>query len=395
MKYSKKEIEKLITLVKQGKSWDEIGIELNRTGEQCRERYRRLRKDDPTLPVKGDPDSNLSPQEQIEKDKRVISLSRNKSEVDKKYKMMLDEVASLEKQLRLALETESFVPVGIDYKVQTRDAEAVAVIVASDWHLEEQVLPEKVSGMNKYNLQVAEARAKEFFQNSVRLLKKEQQDARIDTVILALLGDFISSNIHEELLENCLLRPAEAIIFAEGLLCGGIEYLLKHTKVNLVIPCCVGNHTRITKKVHISTEQGNSLETIMYSHLARYFKNNKRVKFLIAEGYHQYVKVFDSYVIRFHHGHALNFAGGVGGVYIPARKAIAQWQKMKHANLDVFGHFHNYKIDGDLFVLNGSLIGFNAFGLAIKCDYEKPRQAFFLIDKKRGKTVHVPITFSI
>jgi hypothetical protein len=91
----------------------------------------------------------------------------------------------------------------------------------------------------------------------------------------------------------------------------------------------------------------------------------------------------------------MSYGGGVGSIYIPVRKAIAQWQKIKPANLDVFGHFHNYKIDGDLFVLNGSLIGFNAFALAIKADYEKPRQAFFLIDKKRGKTVHCPIMFSV
>jgi hypothetical protein len=395
MKYSKEEIEKLISLVKENKSWDEIGIELNRTGEQCREKYRRLRKSNQSLPVKGEPDSNLSAQEQIEKDKRVISLSRNKSDVDKKYKLMLDENDKLQRELEIALQTTQFNPKDIEYKAQTNDSEAVAVMVASDFHLEELVKSEKVNGLNEFNLRVAEQRAKEFFQNGVRLLKKEQQDVKIKTLILALLGDFISSNIHEELLENCQLRPAEAIIFAEELIVGGIEYILKHTEVNLIIPCCVGNHTRITRKVHISTEQGNSLETIMYSHIARYFKDNKRVKCIIAKGYHQYVTIFDNYTIRFHHGHAMSYGGGVGSIYIPVRKAIAQWQKIKPANLDVFGHFHNYKIDGDLFVLNGSLIGFNAFALAIKADYEKPRQAFFLIDKKRGKTVHCPIMFSV
>lgn len=333
--------------------------------------------------------------EKIQEDRKVVQLSRSKSETDKKYKMLLDETERVRKELEIALATEDFKTSVIDYRVSSGNSEAVAFAIASDWHLEELVAPEKVNGLNEYNLEIAKQRAEEFFKNTVLLLSKEQKDVKIETLVLALLGDFISSNIHDELLENCLLRPAEAIIFAEELIASGIEYILAHTKVKLIIPCCVGNHTRITRKVHISTEQGNSLETIMYSHLSRYFANNKRVKFIIAKGYHQYLTVFDTYTVRFHHGHSMRFAGGVGGIYIPARKAIAQWQKVKYANLDVFGHFHNYKIDGDLFVLNGSLIGYNAFAVAIAADYERPRQAFFLVDKKRGKTVHVPITFSV
>lgn len=336
-----------------------------------------------------------TPQELIEKDRAFARLKQSQKVVDKKYNSLLEEVEELEKKLEIAIQSKDFKTSVIDYKVSDNNGEAVAFAIASDWHIEEQVRPEKVNGLNVFNLEIAKQRSEEFFQNTVRLLKKEQKDVKINTLVLALLGDFISSNIHEELLENCLLRPAEAIIFAEELLASGIEYILKHTEVKLIIPCCVGNHTRITRKVHISTEQGNSLETIMYAHLSRYFEKEKRVKFIIAQGYHQYLTVFDNYTIRFHHGHAMRFAGGVGGIYIPARKAIAQWQKIKYANLDVFGHFHNYKIDGDLFVLNGSLIGYNAFAVAIAADYERPRQAFFLVDKKRGKTVHVPITFSI
>lgn len=333
--------------------------------------------------------------DKIQEDKKVQKLSRSKTETDKKYKLMLEENELLRKELDIALASRDFKGSTIEYKVSTGKSEAVAFAIASDFHLEEIVSPEKVNGLNEFNLQIAKKRAKEFFQNTVRLLEKEQKDVRIDTLVLALLGDFISSNIHDELLENCALRPAEALIFAEELLAGGIEFILEHTKVNLIIPCCVGNHSRITAKVHTSTEQGNSLETIMYAHLARYFEKEKRVKFIIAKGYHQYLTIFDNYTIRFHHGHAIQYAGGVGGIYIPARKAITQWQKAKHADLDVFGHFHNYKIDGDLFVLNGSLIGFNAFALRIKADYEKPRQSFFLIDKKRGKTVQCPILFSV
>jgi hypothetical protein len=62
--------------------------------------------------------------------------------------------------------------------------------------------------------------------------------------------------------------------------------------------------------------------------------------------------------VRFHHGHSIRYAGGVGGIYIPTNKAIAQWNKGRHADLDVFGHFHQLR-DGGNFICNGSLIGYN------------------------------------
>jgi hypothetical protein len=187
----------------------------------------------------------------------------------------------------------------------------------------------------------------------------------------------------------------EAVMFAERLLKSCIQYILDNSTVDLVIPCNAGNHSRITKKQRHSTDVGNSLETIMYYHLAEYFKGNKRVTFVLQQGYHVILPIFDNFKIRFHHGQNIKFGGGVGGLYIPARKAISQWQKEEQVQLDCFGHLHTFKMDGDLFICNGSMIGYSPFAIAIKGDYEKPRQTFFLVDKKRGKSIVCPISFSL
>lgn len=338
----------------------------------------------------------------LKKDKVIPTLEQRRERKDRKSEQyqtqkQFDELIkkndTLQVELEASLEMKKGInPLFIEKKVSSNDSEAVAVILASDFHLEEIVKPETVNGLNKFNLQIAEERSRQFFQNAQKLLVKEQQNAKIDTLILALLGDFISSNIHEELLENCSLRPIEAIIFAENLLIGGIQFLLDNTNVNIIIPCHVGNHTRITKKIHISTEKGNSLETFMYHHIRNFFKDNPRVTFMISDGYLSYLSVFNNFTIRFHHGHAVKYGGGVGGLTIPVNKAIAQWQKLKHADLDCFGHFHQF-FDGGNFICNGSLIGYNSFAVMIKGGFERPKQAFFLIDKNRGKTVVCPITF--
>lgn len=333
---------------------------------------------------------------QIKKQKETLVNRKETNVANAKVKYLINRVEELEAELQASLAIKSAIsPFPIEHIVSTNDSEAVAFVLASDFHLEELVNPKTVNGLNSYNLKIAEGRVKQFFQNTLKLLKKEQNATKIDTLVLALLGDIISGNIHDELLENCQLRPIEAIIMAENLIISGIEFLLKNSDVKLVIPCHVGNHTRITKKVHISTEKGNSLETFMYHHMENYFKGNPRVEFLIADGYLSYVTVFENYTVCLSHGHAVKYGGGVGGLTIPANKAIAQWEKLRHADLYCFGHFHQF-FDGGNFICNGSLIGYNAFAVFIKGGFEKPKQAFFLVDKKRNsKTVVCPVMFSI
>ena len=128
----------------------------------------------------------------------------------------------------------------------------------------------------------------------------------------------------------------------------------------------------------------------MYKNLEKFYASEDRVEFNIPLAYHSYLDVYDE-TIRFHHGHAIRYAGGVGGIYVPVLKAINQWNKAIHATLDIFGHFHQLR-DGHTFLVNGSLIGYNVFGLSIKADYEKPRQAFTVIDAKRGRTFTCPIS---
>ena len=128
----------------------------------------------------------------------------------------------------------------------------------------------------------------------------------------------------------------------------------------------------------------------MYRTLRDYFKNEERVKFIINDSYLTYMDIYD-YKIRLHHGDSMRYGGGIGGLFIPAFKAISQWDKQIRADWTFFGHFHQLK-DGGNFVSNGSLIGFSPYAIRIKADYEKPKQAFLILDKERGLEVTRKIT---
>lgn len=273
--------------------------------------------------------------------------------------------------------------------VEGVESQATAFMIASDWHIEEVVDPKTINGINEFNKRICEERVRRFFRHGLKLVKKEQRGTRIDTLVLALLGDFISGSIHDELVEGNRLRPVHAIIEAQGYIASGIQYLLDNSDLNIVIPCHSGNHGRMTHKVHVSTEAGNSMEYMMYVSLAQRFADEKRVTFVVSDGYLSYLDVYDC-TVRFHHGHSVRYAGGVGGLTIPLNKAIAGWNKAHTATIDVLGHYHTF-LDGGNFIVNGSLVGYGAYALSIKASPERPVQAFFLIDSRFGKTVVCPI----
>ena len=267
---------------------------------------------------------------------------------------------------------------------------ATSITLSSDWHYEEPVKSSQVNGLNKYTREIAKERIEKFFIIAAKLIKVHQKEYEIKNHILALLGDFISGSIHEDLQESNEIQPTEAIWEVQALICSGIEYMLKNTDVNFIIPCSSGNHGRITAKSRVSTNFGNSIEILMYRNIEHYFRNEKRTKFIINDSYLTYVDIY-GFTLRFHHGDSIRYGGGVGGIFIPAFKAINQWNKGKRADWDLFGHFHQLK-DGGNFITNGSIIGYNAYAMRIKADYEKPKQAFLIIDKKRGMDVVRKIT---
>ena len=338
-----------------------------------------------------------TPVAQIAADREKQRVAFEVATLRKKYDEALRQIKVQDRELafvRDIAETE-ITPYVIEPKHSSGTSEGVVVAVASDWHIEERVDPAKVNGLNKFNTDIAQERAESFFRSTVRLTRLLAQDIKVETLVLALLGDFITNELREDSAELNALEPMHALLFAENLIVSGINYILEHAPgVRLVVPCHSGNHARTTHKTRFGAENGHSLEFLMYVHLSQYFaaRGETRVEFRISEGYHSFLDLY-GVKLRLHHGHAINYQGGIGGIFIPAFKSISQWDKANRADLDVFGHFHQSK-DGGKFICNGSLIGYNSYALSIKADYEQPKQTLFLVDKKRGRTCTWPILFN-
>jgi len=323
--------------------------------------------------------------EQVHSDRKIQTLSQKSVVTNRKYKALLIDSERKDRQIDALLQlTRKQKPL---VKLLPRKGgskhEAVANVLLSDYHLEERVMGDEVEDRNEYNLEISKSRLQEFFQTTLRYVQIEQHNTEINRLVIWLLGDMITGWLHEESIHTTLCEPTMAAIKAKRRLQQGIQFILDNSKLQLTIPCVVGNHGRMTKRPNHATESGNSLEHIVYTMLDDEFAGNDRVEFLIPKSGFAYVDEF-GFMIRGTHGHRIRYMGGVQGIGVPASKRLNQWNKIRHADLDVFGHHHTAQ-DGENFIVNGSVIGFNAYAYKEGFSFQPPEQKFFIVHSKWGK----------
>ena len=267
--------------------------------------------------------------------------------------------------------------------------EVVPVIVASDWHIEETVSAAITNGMNEYNPEIAEKSAVQFFANAAVLVNQTKQNSTVNTVVVAVLGDIINGVLRDEDLQNNSQTSIEAVTAARSMLYRGLKSLAESTGCNIRVICCVGNHGRLTGKIFPSNQVHNSLEYLLYKTLQRDFRDHPKIDVIVSEASY-YIQDIFGVRIRFHHGHTFKFFGGIGGLAVPVLRKISQLNLIEKADLDVCGHFHSMQVFNNC-ILNGSLVGANGYSMQLGIPFEPPRQTFFLIDSKYGRSVVAPI----
>lgn len=258
---------------------------------------------------------------------------------------------------------------------------ATAVLLLSDWHVEERVDPATCRGLNRFDLEICERRIEQLVRRACMLIEHETALTDIDRVCVAALGDFISGAIHDDLIEINQLAPLAAMRWAASRLGGVVDAMAKIAPVLVATAC--GNHGRTTHKPRVATEHEHSFEQNAYLTMAA-AETRPNVEWQIGTGYLNVVDLF-GFKLRLHHGHGLKYSGGVGGLTIPALKAIAAWNTARRVDLDAFGHWHQHLYIPNRFVANASLIGHNAFADRIKAEWQPPSQTLVIIDREHRR----------
>lgn len=340
------------------------------------------------------------------KDRKVESetathrqLRRSEAELQKLRDKLDHEIERrriAERDLQAAIEQSMIVEELDENEVVAREIEkfkrdtstsggCTAIICATDWHLEKCIQPSTVSGLNEFNLDIAQRRIDKFWQKSSYLVELWSHIADVDETVLWLGGDLVNGYLHDEDVEANFCGPAEAILAVQEHVATGIDHLEKSVSLDRIV-CNYGNHGRTTRYMRPATGWKTSWEYLAYKNLERIYG---QYDWTIAQGYMNYLDI-QGHKVRFHHGENVKYYGGVGGLTIPMNKATQAWDKSRRVDLSINGHFHQY-IDTWNWVSVGCLCGFDAYAQSIKAEFQEPTQAVILIDKSRGKVASLPV----
>lgn len=267
------------------------------------------------------------------------------------------------------------------------------VVMLSDTHFDEVVLPEEVDGLNAYNREIAVLRLRKWSENVVKLARHYLSGVTYDGVVVLLGGDIFSGDIHEELAQTnedtmlgSLLFWSEQLAAAIGLL--GDEFGKVH------VASVVGNHGRMSRKPRMKLRVRTNFDWLLAKMVERYFSNDKRFTFQIPESADVLVEIYGQGHLMTH-GDQVSGGGGIGGIYPPImrlRARKAQRYLATNANFQTLwlGHWHQY-ISTPSLIVNGSLKGVDEYAFINNFSYEQPQQALAIVDPEKGITIQAPV----
>lgn len=269
--------------------------------------------------------------------------------------------------------------------------EATVIVQISDGHFGKIITPSTVNGLNKYNPDIAKKRMETCAENTIRLIKKEREDIKIENMVLILGGDFLeNSQLHHHSEMTTALSPMEETLFSREVLKKYINTVGEYCNFKkIVVACTRGNHARITHKMISSVDYRMNYETILYNILRSDFEG-QNIEWTIPDSEIAEVEVYGN-SLRIIHGHQVKYQGGVGGLTIPLNKYVMRMDQINKAYYNFVHHYHNLSYPTVNTTVNGSIVGYDPYAMSIGCSYQPPMQSFQLLDSRRGMTIKAPI----
>ena len=272
-------------------------------------------------------------------------------------------------------------------------APGIPEMMWSDWHWGEVVKREQMNGVNEFNLDIANQRAKTLVERTILLLREYMVHPTYEGVVINLGGDMLSGIIHEELMNT----NAKAIMACVVDIWGALEWCIRTMADEfgkVAVFCVVGNHGRSTRKWVSKDAAETSFDWLIYCHLQSAFAKDKRVNFIVPYASDQLYSVYGHRRLLTH-GNQFRSGDSIIGHIGP----VARGRQKKHSrNSDIgmgfstmiHGHFHTYS-PGDRIIGNGSLIGYNQYAADNNFGIEAPKQAMWITHPEHGITFHIPV----
>ena len=269
----------------------------------------------------------------------------------------------------------------------------VPTLMLSDLHWGEVVFPAQVNGVNEYNIAIAQRRLRTAVERAIELCTRHMVSPSYPGIVLALGGDMLSGDIHEELSESNEMPVMPALLDLLGCLIWAIGRLADEFG-HVFVPAVTGNHGRNTRKPRAKNRVYSNFDWLLYQFLALRFATDKRVAFCIPDGPDAHWSVYGH---RYCMTHGDQFRGGDGmiGALGPIIRGDHK-KRSRNGQIDLgydtllLGHWHQL-IQLQRLIVNGSLKGYDEYAASNNFGFEIPQQALWMTHPDKGITFSMPV----
>lgn len=267
-------------------------------------------------------------------------------------------------------------------------SKSVVGLLLTDVHAGEVIGRDELLGINGYSVEICRQRLRRYFAAACAIPQRWTSDTDNQGVLLALGGDLVSGDIHDELRITNELTAHEQVRFVVEEITTGIRHLAEtYGAVHVVsVP---GNHGRTTPKPTAKLYSRLSYDTLAATMVQDRLIGDGRVTFQISPSRDAVVPVFGR-IIHLTHGDGMGTGGGQGfaGPMLPiirgTKKVEAQQARAgRRPDLILHGHFHTSGNPGPV-LSNGSVPGYSEYAAGLRSSIEPPMQWLFLLHQKWG-----------
>lgn len=263
------------------------------------------------------------------------------------------------------------------------------VLMLSDTHFPEVVDPQTAMGL-KYDADICKARLEKIRDVAIRYKDLRASSYPVRKLTVAVLGDMLSGDIHEELEITNQFPMSEALVKLAYLLNSmGRAFAEEFPQVELIF--MPGNHPRLTKKPRHKNKWNN------WDYVLGHFVSALSDKQYVVQVPKDIVYIHEvfQYRIGMVHGDGVKSASfaGIPWYGMKSRRDAIQalLRHLKQPAIDylLMGHFHQFLYwqgtDCDLFI-NGAVKGGDEYSIDTRHSSTDPVQGLLTFHEKHGLT---------
>jgi hypothetical protein len=334
-------------------------------------------------------------------DKKIIAGKRGQTEEERIdwLKFKTTELEKANKDLRLKVGAQKELASELSDAVRAADpfprhiyaapqaskSPVVPALMLSDWHIGEVIQEDETEGFNKFNYQIASDRIFGIVDSFLKWVEVQRKIYNITTVSILGLGDWVSGNIHAELLAtNEFPLPVQTA--KAGLLFGEVLVRISsHFDVVNVSEVGADNHGRLQPKPQAKQKAANSMSYLVHTIANQYSEKQGNIVVDEAAGIKMVAEIAD-HKFLLEHGDTVKAYMGIpyyGMNRERGREAMKRMGTLQEFNYMGLGHWHVPGFVEGCVIVNGSLSGTSEFDHSVG-RHAEPAQVAFMVHPKYG-----------